>query len=97
MTVKPQRGKRWGRPSNMPYTSHPTSSHMQPRRMTHCPVTGKARFRNQGDAKDALLHAAFARAVTLGSEATRREEVRAYWCRHCHGWHLTSQTLRVPE
>lgn len=30
-------------------------------------------------------------ANTFRSRNTRREEMRAYRCQKCHGWHLTSR------
>ncbi|WP_327335177.1 hypothetical protein [Streptomyces anulatus] len=51
-----------------------------------CP-TGKQRFRDDFEAKLALLR------VTT-SNSPRRQEKRAYHCPHCHGWHLTSQAKK---
>jgi hypothetical protein len=46
--------------------------------------TGKRRHRTAGD------------AVAVASRMVRRTgSVRPYECRHCRGWHLTSQTSRV--
>lgn len=43
-------------------------------------------------------------AALIALESTRRRghrrpknEVRAYRCRHCAGWHLTSQPKRTKE
>ncbi|WP_309049048.1 hypothetical protein [Streptomyces sp.] len=52
-------------------------------RPTDCP-TGKRRYRDRIGAKYAL-------AVLKESASWRRQETRAYHCRACNGWHLTSK------
>ncbi len=57
-----------------------------------CPITGKVRFRERKDAKEALRKAAFARSKAMVyGQATCRNEVRAYKCPEasCGGWHIT--------
>lgn len=49
---------------------------------------GKVRFRTEHEALEAL-----ARGERSGSP--KRAEQRAYWCRDCGGWHLTSQGLPI--
>lgn len=65
--------------------------HVWPR----CPVTGKARLGERRDAKLALERAAHVRArAALDGASTKAEVRRAYRCRYCGGWHLTSQEKR---
>jgi len=61
-----------------------------------CAVSGKARYRDQGQARDALTGMRWARltAEALGIES-RRRETRTYPCGLCGGWHVTSQPLRI--
>ena len=52
-----------------------------------CP-SGKRQYRTRLDAEIVL-------ALRIGRKAHRREknELRAYWCRDCRHWHLTSRNL----
>jgi hypothetical protein len=61
------------------------------RRTTACRVSGKRRFRDDAEAKQALHRATAARhfAADAGVPCHRRE-CRYYTCEHCHGVHLTS-------
>jgi hypothetical protein len=56
-----------------------------PRRPKTC---RKKCFRTLAAAEDALLNARIQQALR---RTTRRREVRAYVCRECRAWHLTSQ------
>lgn len=40
------------------------------------------------------LGAKIALSQTWRSGSATREEMRVYRCRHCYGWHLTSQPRR---
>jgi len=63
------------------------------RHLTRCPVGGKRRFRDETEAVEALHRAVAAPARGLANRertTTRRRECRAYPCRVCQGWHLTS-------
>lgn len=51
-----------------------------------CDLSGKRRYRDQSQARDALGVAAWQRAT--GNR--RRRECRVYRCPACGGWHLTS-------
>lgn len=53
--------------------------------LPRCTKTGKIRHRNHLEAKIILS--------TCGSPkaGAAREEKRAYKCKHCKGWHLTSK------
>lgn len=64
----------------------------------YCPSSNKYRFRDHSEVVQALHRAQNARywAAVEGS-ATRRREVRAYRCRDCNGWHLTSQGKRTAQ
>lgn len=57
--------------------------------MSTCAAAGKVRYPDHLAAKLAL-------ARTGKHRHTRRpkDETRTYWCRHCRGWHLTSQPKR---
>ncbi len=55
-----------------------------------CPTTGKRRYRDELAAKLALADIDRRRRGT-GRELDRRHETRAYACRACSGWHLTSR------
>lgn len=50
-----------------------------------CP-TGKRRFRDR-------VAALLALAEIARADGERREEVRAYRCPECRGWHLTSKAV----
>lgn len=58
---------------------------------SHCPSTGKVRYRDSEDASDALtaLRNAARRAEESGGEH-RIQVVRKYRCEECNSWHLTS-------
>lgn len=51
-------------------------------------ATGKVRFRDHDEAVQALWNAHVLRQIEGNTE---RQERRAYECRRCNGWHLTSQ------
>ena len=62
-----------------------------------CRSTGKKRFGERKDAKQALRAASRVRArARLDEAVTRANVVRAYRCSGldgCRGWHLTSQSF----
>lgn len=59
-----------------------------------CEATGKTRFGELKDARQALKHATHARwAAGLDGATSTRREVRAYRCPDCRGYHLTSKQL----
>ena len=61
------------------------------RHLARCPGGGKRRFRDQTEAVEALHRAVAARRLANRERTeTRRQECRAYPCRACQGWHLTS-------
>lgn len=61
-----------------------------------CPVTGKARFGERRDARQALERAAHLRAIAaLDGRESAAQMRRAYRCPFCDGWHLTSQSPSV--
>jgi len=103
MTTKIQMPKRGGRPSGRTAHVYITSGHKMNANGGHrvCPQTSKVRFRNQDDAKQALVGAAYSRGMAMPAEwddpefECRRRETRCYWCAACHGWHLTSQPKRA--
>lgn len=55
----------------------------------------KRRFPTLAAAEQALLNAKIAQAFR--PHTTRRREVRAYVCRQCSAWHLTSQPAQPKE
>ncbi len=57
----------------------------------YCPTTGKIRYGELRDAKQAIEHAFHSRAAARldGREPTNRV-VRAYRCPDCRGYHTTS-------
>ena len=57
------------------------------RKSTTCP-TGKIRYRDKGEADQALKHA------QRPDAPARRKECRSYFCVECKGHHLTSQPKR---
>ena len=59
---------------------------------THCPDSGKRRYRDHQEAIRGLHSTTAAR--NLGDE--RRRECRVYECSECRGWHLTSLAM-YPE
>ncbi len=57
-----------------------------------CQATGKRRYRDKRESVVVLHRARTARHwAALDGTETRRDEVRAYDCTHCRGWHATSQ------
>lgn len=65
--------------------------------MTAAPGGGlcrKVRFPTLAAAEEALLAAKIARALR---RSAKRRERRAYVCRTCRGWHLTSRPDRYRE
>jgi len=62
-----------------------------------CAATGKRRYGERKDAKLALRAASLQRSVAEAYGGICGNLVsRAYRCRHCGGFHLTSQTARNP-
>jgi hypothetical protein len=67
-------------------------------RSRYCPSSSKYRFRDHSEAIQALHRAQNARHwAEADGTTTRRSEVRAYRCRDCNGWHLTSQGKRTAQ
>jgi len=65
---------------------------------SRCWKTGKLRYPDHAAAKDTLTAIAYQRAFSTREPGeSRRGECRAYWCQHCHGWHLTSQPRNQGE
>ena len=57
-----------------------------------CWATGKRRFGERWDARQALEHARNLRAAAaLAGVESSAQMVRTYRCEACCGWHLTSQ------
>jgi len=66
----------------------------QKRHLGQCPVSGKVRFRDKREARDALHLAVATRSLReAAGESCRRQECRMYLCASCNGWHLTSQPM----
>lgn len=63
-------------------------------KLPSCFRTGKVRFRDRRQAQDALQPIAWRRVA--GTAPARRQEVRAYECDSCDGWHLTSIATWLP-
>ncbi len=61
-------------------------SHRRGCQVAACP-TGKVRYPDEERARDALASTLLARVLR---DDQRRRETRAYACRDCRGWHLTS-------
>lgn len=60
-----------------------------------CPATGLVRFGELKDTRLALKNAARSRAAAKNDGThSRRQEVRAFRCPSCHGYHLTKQHAR---
>ena len=55
-------------------------------RVTKCRVTGKRRYSSEVDAK-------IAKAGTADNVKREKVEQRAFLCKHCRGFHLTSQSV----
>lgn len=71
-----------------------------------CPATGKTRFNSSGDAKQQMekikssQSTSFVDWVTGKRKNKSRGKVRqsrAYYCKFCHGWHLTSKEYVNPK
>lgn len=56
----------------------------------------KRRYASLDEAETVLLRAKIARAFGRRI-ASRRREQRAYACRACYGWHLTSEPPRYGD
>lgn len=74
------------------------SSSIKRHRVTDCPETGKRRYRDARQAKDALRSARETRQLDaqFGRE-TRRSEARAYQCPACLGRHLTHLRIWIER
>ena len=61
-------------------------------RLPTCPTTGKLRYRDHDQARDAL-GSTTERRLRAESEGltSNRREIRTYKCSFCAGWHSTSQ------
>ncbi|WP_311588581.1 hypothetical protein [Varibaculum massiliense] len=68
------------------------------RNFPRCEATGKIRYRERKDAKQALGHARHVRAIMENAGVVCRWNIiRAYKCGFCKGWHTTSKELFSPE
>lgn len=66
-------------------------THRSQRHLAKCGHSGKRRYRDHVEAVASLHQASNARSrAVLDGVATVRQEVRAYECDWCRGWHLTS-------
>jgi hypothetical protein len=70
--------------------------------LSKCTATGKTRFTNQGEAKTAIQKLKAKKTVysnvTLKRIKRRNgkiEQCRYYHCKHCKGWHLTSNNANL--
>lgn len=55
-----------------------------------CKRTGKVRFRDKLDAEIFL-------SIATSKNSNRRQETRVYFCKHCSGYHVTSQSMRTEK
>jgi len=60
-----------------------SSEHPMPESNAKCPVTGKRKYPNQGQALATASH----QIATTNAP----NELRAYRCSWCHAWHLTKK------
>lgn len=51
-----------------------------------CNRNGKVRYRSEHSAKS-----------VRGNRQNKGSRMRAYFCAHCHGWHLTTEEKRTPR
>lgn len=75
---------------------HHKTERLQGRRVVtdHCGPTGKARYRSEGAAVEALRRI---RLQSMADHDGRRKEVRVYSCRLCLGFHLSKGSLRQDQ
>lgn len=65
-------------------------------RPSKCAATGKTRFSEPGEAKSSIIKLKNKKRFYTqeGSRVNRRQtkkkQARYYYCRHCHGFHITS-------
>lgn len=60
-----------------------------------CKQTGKRTFRSEQEAERALAGAkSRAKSMRVKGQERKRREKRYYPCKHCSGFHLTSQPRR---
>lgn len=64
--------------------------HTRPPVMDRCGPTGKVRYRSLNAA---VVQKGVLRRLGAKTRDPRRQEQRAYRCRHCLGWHLTKQPM----
>jgi hypothetical protein len=64
--------------------------HRKPDRREKCWATKKVRWMTETEAQHQL------ELLKFFGECWHKEQ-RVYCCRHCGGWHLTSQVRRGPE
>lgn len=83
-------------PSNRPNSLQRGNDRRRTKHLAPCSFTNKHRFRTERAANNALRQAEDARLVAsyFGAE-TNRQEKRAYHCKACDGWHLTSKGKHV--
>jgi hypothetical protein len=62
-----------------------------------CKTTGKVRLADPGEAKEAIVTIKSTgrfydhiQRKRINRRAGKPGQCRAYYCEHCHGWHLTS-------
>lgn len=63
-----------------------------------CRATGKSRFPDPGSAKEAISRIKntqrfydHIQGKRVNRRAGKKAQCRYYYCKHCHGWHLTSK------
>lgn len=72
--------------------------------LSKCSATGKTRYYNQGVAKEAMLRLKGKKGLfdnitkkRLKRRQGKPEQCRAYYCKHCKGYHLTSSSAPVIQ
>ena len=72
--------------------------------LSKCSATGKTRYYNQSEAKEAMLR--IKGKKNIYDNITKRrykrrqgkpDQCRTYYCKHCKGYHLTSSTTPMMQ
>lgn len=65
-----------------------------------CRATGKSRYPDPGSAKEAIVRIKntsrffdHIQNKRVNRRVGKKAQCRVYYCKHCHGWHLTSKEL----